>query len=227
MRALLIVLSLLTVPAVVAEPVVGEATLPLGEGELRWRRGEGLTLRYREQRLWLPGGSDLVLHDPAWTTQHWNSSNYPPTGELQRDGQRHLLTLVYEGGGMAATQTISAEPNGRFGIVWRLRQDNWQPASLQLTVAKPAEAFLAGAQFEATVGGKPVSGTIPEVFDPKRKQPVAGATAMVFRSLFGTVDLKASEPLAVYDYEKRNGAFWLGFDRPLPRGEEQTFSLSG
>ncbi len=217
-RFALLVGCLVAVP-LLAQDTLEHAELPLAHGQLQWTAGGGLTVLLAGQPVFAAPGTEFVLHDQAWTKQLFNSRTPATTRLTQADG-RTVLTVTFAADQCHAEQVITAGPGDQFEITWRWRQDKFDGPGLQLAFTKPVESYFAGAAYEATVGGQPVTGTIPVVYDAKRPQPISGAAELTVRSLFGTVKVAATQPMALYDYAKRHGAFWLGCDLPAPRGQD-------
>ena len=209
-----------------AQTPLDHAELPLARGKLLWSAGQGLTVLLDGQTVFRAPGSEFVLHDKAWTTQLFNSSK-PTSAKLEQRGAQQVLTVVCANDKCQATQVITAGPGDHCEIAWRWTQDGWDDAALQLACGKPAESFFAGSAFEALVGQRTVSGTIPAVYSDKAAHPVSGAARLTVKSLFGTAVVTSTRPMTLYDYKQRHGAFWLGCDVPVPRGQEDrcTFTV--
>lgn len=207
-----------------AQELVGGATLALPHGELRWAAGEGWSLRYRGATVLLANRSELVLHDPKWTGQYANNANLKPAARLTRDGVRQLLSLDYRGEGWSATQELIAGPGDTVTVRWRYRQERWPDAQVQLGLPKPAESFFAGAGWSATAGQDQRQGVVPEAF--KDRTLLSNVDSAVFHSLLGTVSVQSTRPLVLFDYPKRYGGFWLGYDAAVPVGQEQTVEIT-
>ncbi len=219
--------ALLALLALQAPEPVQSAVLPLADGAIRCSASGGYSIEFRGQPVFAANSSAFVLHDPAWTKQLYNSGRQLATATLDRQGERSVLAITYAPGVMTATQTIIAGPGNRFEVTCDYRHDAAEPAALQLGFAKPVEAFFAGSEYTATSGGQAVTGRIPATFDKARAHPLSNATALIVRSLFGTVALTSTRPLVMFDYAQRHGAFWLGLDEPQPAGEGRTLTISG
>lgn len=206
------------------EPVT-HCELTYGDLSLRWIAGEGLTVSYRGRRAFVPYPAEYTLHDPAWKGHYYASSANRPTATLRRDGEKAILAVEYPTVGFAGGWTLTAGPDETFSVEYRYRQDRWDDAHLQLGFAKPAEGFWAGSQATVTTARGTAELVIPSEFDPARRTPIVGATAIQLRSVFGTLAITCDRPVTLYDYEQRHGAFFLGYDEPVPRGEERSFRI--
>ncbi|MCC7495620.1 MAG: hypothetical protein IT204_24935 [Fimbriimonadaceae bacterium] len=226
-RLLAPALLLLVSGSLAAQTAVTSAELPLPNGLARWEAHEGWSITYRGQRVCLPLSSELVLHDPAWTTQYFNSSRSGDRGQLHSlpDGRRQL-TVEYRSSGFQATQTVTAGPGDQLEVAWVWRQDGWDRASLQLGFPKPVESWWAGAPCELETSGRTTTGQVPLTYQKDRGQPFSGFERITARTWFGTAELRSTRPLAWYDYANRGGAFFVGWDLPVPRGQEQRATLT-
>lgn len=203
--------------AAAAQGPLPAAELRSGDALLRWENGVGWTLSLAGTPLWSPVGDELVLHDPGWTRRYFDTNDAKPEVALAAEDGRPLLTRAWRADRFAATQRVTIDDAGRFVIEWTYRQDGWDAAGLQVGLGRPREEIWAGATFSSDRG----DGTVPLTF---QNGPAFGPRSEVtLRSLFATLQLATSRPVSLYDYANRNGHFWLGFDEPLPRGEERSF----
>jgi len=205
---------------------VERAEIRAGDLTVTWDPGPGLEAAYAGIPLFVPCHEPLVLHPPDWSTAYYRSSDHRPEARLERQGDVQVLTLVYPDAGFRCTQTIAVGPGSRFRVEYVYGQDRWDDVGLQLGFSRPSQEFWSGARFVAAGEDKRVEGVIPEAYDPEvGAHPFAGATDVTVTSVWGSLGLTCTKPVALWDYPKRPQGFFLGFDQAMPRGEEMRFGI--
>ncbi len=192
---------------------------------LLWRPAVGLEIRYNGQPAFYANVSELVVHPADWSRQLYNSSSDPGQTQVAEEGGKRVIRTTHEKDGFHWTETTTAGPGDRVRVEYTCRQEGWDDAHLQLGFSRPVENWFAGASFEANAARKRPDGRIPLQFDPAQEHPFDGATQMKINSLFGQVEITATKPVSLYDYKSRGGAFWLGLDEKLTKGQELTFAI--
>ncbi len=201
------------------------ADLKLDRATVLWRAGSGFEIRYNGQPVFGADAADLVLHPRDWSRQLGNSANDVGQVEISEDGGKHVIRARHEKEGFRWTETLTAGPGDHLRVEYSYRQDAWDDAHVQLGFSKPVENWFAGAAFETNAPHKRADGRIPLQFDPAQEHPLDGATQLKVNSLFGVVEIATTKPVSLFDYKSRNGAFWLGLDEKLPKGQELTFAI--
>ncbi|UCH34152.1 MAG: hypothetical protein JSV65_16665 [Armatimonadota bacterium] len=199
--------------------------LKLDRCRLVWRAQQGLDVERDGMRVFSAYPQEFTLHTRDWKKAHFDSSRDRGRARLARRGAAHVLTIEHAVPGFRWTERIVAGPGDRFRFECEYVQDAWDDAALQLGFSRPTEHWFAGAAFESDAAAQRADGIIPLSFDPAQPHPFTGASDITISSLFGRVEIAASKPITLYDYDNRWGHFWLGLDEDLPKGEERSFAI--
>ena len=222
--ALLLCISL--AQNVLSQDRVDRATLNSGELVVTWTAADGLAVTYAGTPVFVRCAQELVVHPQDWSTAWYQSSNQAPQATLVRDGDSQILKLTYPNAGLRYEQTVRVGPGQRLEVDYRYMQDKWDDARLQLGFSRPSQDFWPGCRFRIMDGDTDREGIIPLAYDEKiGAHPFENVTDLTASSLWGSLRLKASKPIAFWDYPKRTQGFFLGFDEALPRGQDMAFTI--
>ena len=199
--------------------------IKLDRAALLWRAQTGLEVRYNSQPVFLAYPGVLAVHTADWQKALYRSDADRGRVEVKTEGERRVIRVEHPTEGFRWAETITAGPGDQLKVEYTYSQDAWDDAHLQLGFSKPVEGWFAGATFETDAPTKRADGRIPLQFDPAQPHPFDGATRVKVGSLFGQAEITTTKPVSLYDYENRGGAFWLGLDEPLPKGQELTFAI--
>ena len=225
-RCILFILALTALPRIGAGAAVDRATLRSGELVVTWSAADGLGITYAGTPVFVRCTQELVVHPPDWSTAFYRSGDHSPRALLDRDADVQILHLSYPDAGLSCEQTVTVGPGQKVQVDYRYRQDQWDDARLQLGFSRPSLEFWPGCRFRALGGAGPVEGTVPVAYDPKLgAHPFVAVTELQVLSLWGSLQLKASKPLTMWDYPRRPEGFFLGYDETLPRKQDLTFSM--
>jgi hypothetical protein len=208
-----------------ADPGPAQVEMKLDQCRLVWRAHHGLDIEYGGVPVFAGYPQELTLHTRDWREAQYKSSLDRGRTRLSREGDAQVLTIEHDANGFRWTETISAGPDDRFRIAYTYLQDGWDDASLQLGFSRPLEHWFAGAAFTVDTDERRPDGIIPVQFDAARPQPFTEATKIAITSMFGRIEMTASAPVSLFDYQDRDGCLWLGRDEPLPRGQQRTFAV--
>jgi len=208
-----------------ADAAPDRVEITLDRCRLLWQARQGLDVEYNGVPVFAAYPDELTLHTRDWKQCHYRSGADAGGARLTTRGATQVLTVEHDSAGLRWSETITAGPGDRFRVEYEYAQDAWDDAALQVGFSQPLEHWFAAAAFEADTSSKRADGIIPVAFDPARPQPFDGARRVIVRSLFGQVEITAARPVSLFDYQQRNGRFWLGLDEPLPKGEKRTFAI--
>ncbi|MCC6442848.1 MAG: hypothetical protein IT210_05250 [Armatimonadetes bacterium] len=199
---------------------VQQAELKSAETALVWEQGEGFQIRYKGRPVFVPYYNQLTIHNREWTKALYRA----PNNFTKAEKGRSSLTVRYEGSGMNWQQRFTVGPGNRVRIEYLYRQNEWDNAGLELGVARPVESFWAGSLADILDRPKAERVLIPPHYNPLiGSHPLQNTGHFRLRSRFGTLTWKSSEPVMLWDYPDRNGAFVIGFDKPVARGATKSF----
>lgn len=188
---------------------------------LRWTEAEGLIVSADGHPLMTLGVAPVVAYPPGWTWSYAGRESI--TSALTRKGQAQVLTVTCADPKVPWKQVITAGPGDRFSIAYAFRQIAWdEPMNYEVCAGQPTLLFI-GSSFKVTTAAGPKTGQIPLEF-AGGSNPFADASSGEFAMLLGKLAFKSTVGLTLYDYKQREH-FWLGRDGPLPKGQEQTWSV--
>ena len=207
------------------DPGPERVEMKLDRCRLVWRAHQGLDVEYGGAPVFTAYPDELTVHTTDWKRVHYRSASERGSVRLTRRGATQMVAVEHVSQGFRWTETIAAGPGDRFRIEYKYVQNAWDDASLQLGFSRPMEQWFAGASFDTDAASKRADGVIPMQFDPARPHPFDGATRLSVKSLFGQVEIRTTKPVSWFDYERRDGHFWLGLDEVLPKGRAGTFAI--
>jgi len=209
-----------------AQQTVEQAKLRSGNIILTWKANEAFRITYDGHPVFAPYANQLTVHNPEWSAALYRSRGQFEQAILTRKGSVQELKIRYRQADLRWSQTITAGPGNRLRIEYVYRQDRWDGMGLELGVARPVEEFWAGSLLDVLSGQTRGLMVVPISYNPVLgSHPLKEAYEFRLHSRFGTLYWKSTQPVMLWDYQSRGGAFVIGFDRPLPRGQEIRFAV--